>query len=137
MIDTRITSEGFIPARVTKEQAKDTGMAMVLICLLLGMTETWNHAYLAATALLLVNMTWATAFKPVAKVWLGLSHLMGTVMSKILLSLVFLLVVTPVAILRRALGKDSLALRRWKKADGSAFAVRDHTYTPRDIEMPF
>ncbi len=137
MTEHRTVAAGFIPARITKEQAKDTGMAMVLICLIVGLFGLWQYAFAAATALLVVTMTWPPAFTPVAKVWLGFSHLLGTVMSKVLLSLVFVAVVVPVAMLRRAMGKDSLALRRWKKDTGTAFAVRDHTYTPRDIEMPF
>ncbi|MHB2020729.1 MAG: SxtJ family membrane protein [Candidatus Xenobia bacterium] len=50
------------------------------------------------------------------KAWMGLAHVMGTVMTTILLSIVFFGVMTPVATLRRLMGSDDLGLRIDKKA---------------------
>ncbi len=121
----------------TKDQAKDTGLAMILICLLF----VWiGHKYTLlplAVLILLVTMVWPALLKPVAKLWFGFSHILGTVMSKVILSLVFFLVLTPMGVLRRIVGKDAMQVKTWKKGNDSVFRVRDHTFDASDIEQPF
>jgi len=121
----------------TKAQARDTGMALVLICLLVAWFTGRRGALGLGVCLLVLDMTWAAAFKPAAKLWFGLSHLLGTVMSKILLSVVFFTVLTPMGLLRRAMGKDTMRLTGFKKDSTSAFRVRGHTFSARDIETPY
>jgi len=138
MIDTKRTEQaGVFPKKVTEKECSDTGMAMVLICLLAGWFSGVRDWFLGAIVLLVIDMTWPTLYTWVAKGWLGFSHLLGTVMSKIILSLIFFVVVTPLALLRRAFGHDPMALRKWKKGTGSVFETRDHTYNPEEIEQPF
>jgi len=127
----------FLPA-ATKEQSKDTGMALVLICLLLLVTRK-REAYLyAALVLQVINMTAPQLFRPAAAVWFGLSHLLGTVMSRILLTAVFFVVVTPLGWFRRVvLRTDTLQLQRFKQSRDSVMHTRNHTFTAKDIEHPF
>lgn len=127
----------FIPKTITKDQAKDTGMAMVLICLLIAFFAEIRFFYSLAILLLLINMIWPNIYKPVAKVWLGLSHLLGSIMSKIILTIVFIVLVLPVGLIRRALGKDSLQLKKWKKDRVSVFKIREHEFTSDDINHPY
>jgi hypothetical protein len=129
--------KNFIPKTITTDQAKDTGMAMVLICLLIAFFAGKQVFYGPAILLLIINMTWPKAFKPVAKIWLGFSHLLGSVMSRIILSIIFLVLVLPVGLVRRALGKDALQLKKWKKDHASVFKIRDHEFTSEDIKHPY
>lgn len=124
-------------AKATKAQARDTGMAMVLICLLFAWIGGYRTMLPVAILVLLVNMIQPAAYKPLARVWFGLSHVLGTVMSKVILSVAFFVVLTPVGVLRKIMGKDSLRMAAWKKDSGSVFRVRDHTFTASDIEQPF
>lgn len=112
-------------------------MAVVLILLLLALY--WNRApYLyGAIGVHVLNMTVPQVYRPVAVLWLGLAHLLGTVVSRIVLTVVFLAVVTPIGLARRLLGIDSLKLREFKKADGSVMNERNHRYTPEDIQRPY
>ncbi|WP_243311990.1 SxtJ family membrane protein [Fundidesulfovibrio agrisoli] len=118
-------------------QARDTGMALVLVCLLIAWLGDKKPFLAAGVLLLVLNMTWPAAYKPAAKVWFGLSHLLGTVMSKLLLGAVFFLVLTPMGLLRRLLGKDPMQARKWKQDATSVFRVRDHLFTSKDIETPY
>lgn len=127
----------FIPTSLTTDQAKDTGMAMVLICLLIAFFAGRQFFYGLAIALLLVNMVRPNVFKPVAKIWLGFSHLLGSVMSRIILSILFIVLVLPVALIRRSIGKDSLKLKEWKKDQTSVFKTREHVFTSEDIQHPY
>lgn len=124
-------------ARITKDQSRDTGMAMVLLLIILHIVLKQEKLVVGALALQVVNMTVPGVFRPVAVVWLGLSHIVGMVMSKILLSIVFFAVVVPIGMLRTFLGKDSLKLRVFKAGDESVMVVRNHTFAGRDIEKPY
>ena len=138
MIDTKKQSGNTFPSQaITAKECSDTGMAMVLICLLAGWFTGIRSWFLAAIVLLVLNMIWPTLYYFVAKVWLGLSHLLGAVMSRVILTLIFFLVVTPLALLRRALGHDPMRRKQWKSGTGSVLESRDHTYEPEEIEQPF
>jgi multisubunit Na+/H+ antiporter MnhG subunit len=91
----------------------------------------------AALAILIVNMIWPPFFKPIARLWIGLSFLLGTMMSKILLTVVFVLIVTPVGVVRKWLGADAMQLKKWKKDTSSVFSVRRKIYQPGDLEKPY
>ena len=63
--------------------------------------------------------------------------LVGTVVSKILLTLVFFGVVTPTGVVRRLLRLDSLKLKEFKSGENSVMVIRNHTFTGKDIEKPY
>lgn len=121
----------------TRAQARDTGLALVLICLLVAWFAGRRDFLGYGIALLVLDMTWPSAFKPAARLWFGLSHILGTVMSKILLAVVFFTVLTPVGLLRRVMGKDPMQTRGFKKDATSVFRVRDHQFSSKDIETPY
>jgi len=127
----------FLPDTVNREQAKDTGMAMVLICMLVWYFGHFEKSLVLAVALLVINMTVPQIFKPVAKLWLGLSNVLGAVMSRILLTILFFTLVTPIGVFRRITGNDSLQIKKWKKDGTSVFQIRDHTYKPENIDKPY
>jgi hypothetical protein len=119
------------------DESRNTGLAMVLICLLVSYVGERPEWLPAGIVLLLVCMAWPPAFKPLARIWLGLSHVLGTVVSKIILTLLFYGLVTPIGLLRRLTGADSLQLRRWKADNASTFTPRDHVYQAQDLDRPY
>lgn len=123
--------------KVTKDQCKDTGYAIVL--LLVIFTLLYNNISLLYPVLLttIICMTYPLFIKPLAYIWINFSYALGDFLSKILLSIVFFIIVTPISIGRRVLGKDSMQLKRWKKGDMSVFTERFHTYERKDIEKPY
>lgn len=127
----------FFRKEISKDQSKDTGMAMVLLLLLIFVGRKREGYLFAAMGLHVLNMTVPKVFRPLAFLWFGLSDLLGAVMSKVLLSIVFFGVVIPIAAVRRMLGKDSLKLRVFKAGKGSVMLVRDHTFVAADLERPY
>ncbi|MFZ5425833.1 MAG: SxtJ family membrane protein [Thermodesulfobacteriota bacterium] len=121
----------------SRAQARDTGMALVLICLLVAWFAGRRDFTGYAILLLLLDMIWPSAYKPAAKLWFGLSHVLGAVMSKVILSVVFFVVLTPVGLIRRMLGKDPMRVRDFKKDSSSVFRARDHLFSSKDIETPY
>lgn len=123
--------------QATKDQAKDTGMAFTLILLLINFWHPDQRLLGGAVLLVLITMAWPTLLKPLAVLWFGLSHLLGTVLSKVLLTLVFFGVVCPVAFARRLMGIDSLNLKGWKQGKQSVFRDRAHRFSGDDLEKPY
>jgi hypothetical protein len=127
----------FLRRTITKDESRDTGMAMVLLLLIVFISTKRNGFLLGAMALHVLNMIVPNVYRFIAIFWLGLSHLIGTVVSKILLSVVFFLVVTPIGLLRKLSGKDSLKLRAFKASEESVMVRRNHTFVASDLEKPY
>ena len=64
-------------------------------------------------------------------------HVLGAIVSKIVLGVIFFLVVTPIGVIRRWIGADALQLRTFKSGRSSVMTVRNHTYTAADLEHPY
>ena len=122
---------------ISKDQSRDTGMAMVLLLLISALSLKRSDLLPWAVVALLINMIAPQLYRPVAVLWLGLSHLLGTIVSKILLTLVFFGVVVPIGLARKLFGIDSLKLREFKTRADSVMMVRNHTFTGQDIEKPY
>lgn len=87
-----------------------------------------------------IGLTLATLLSPwlarmVAWGWVSLSQAIGFVVSRVLLGIVFFLVLTPIALLRRALGRDPLLIKR--PAPASGFHDRSQAYAAKDLERPW
>lgn len=129
--------KGFFPKTVNSKQASDSGMAAVLILLLIGFfTENVIYFKIAIPALI-INMVVPMFYYYFAILWIGFSHILGTISSKIILSVVFFLLVTPVGLFRRLLGKDTLHLNDFKKDKSSVMEKRNHKFTSEDIIHPY
>ena len=121
----------------TRDQARDTGMAVVLALLLLALAQHRSVFIVAAVAIHAVTMAAPDVYRPLAVLWLGFAEALGTVASTLLLSLVFFVVVTPIGWLRRRVGTDALRLRAFKTGRQSVMELRNHTFSGRDIERPY
>ncbi|MDR3141551.1 MAG: hypothetical protein LBU37_07500 [Tannerellaceae bacterium] len=76
-------------------------------------------------------------FAPLTAIWYQFAHLLERLVSSALLTLVFFLVVTPMGLTRRLLGKDSLSLRQFGKSNRSVLKDRPHLYTKEDMIHTF
>ncbi|MGW8195278.1 MAG: SxtJ family membrane protein [Desulforhopalus sp.] len=122
---------------ITKDQAKDSGMALVLISLLCAYFSNREVYIILSIVLLLFSMIAPKIFTPFAKIWFGLSNLLGAAMSKVVLALLFFLLVTPIGLIKKLFTPDPLRIREWGKEEQSAFRVRDTSFEPEDIEKPY
>jgi hypothetical protein len=121
----------------TPEECRDTGMALALLFLII--INLWGVYRLVPVAmvLLIITMVWPQAFRPVAGLWFGFAHLLGTFMSNVILTVLFFVLVTPIGLIRRLLGADTLQLKKWKKDEDSVFAVRADIIQKKDLQTPY
>lgn len=122
---------------ISKDQARDTGMALVLVFLLIGFATKQQIFYTISIPFLVIDMIAPGIFYPFAILWLGLSRLLGLIVSRIILFLIFFGFVVPVGLIRRLMGKDPLQLKGFKSGRGSVMRARDHLYVAEDLEHPY
>jgi hypothetical protein len=70
----------------------------------------------------------------ISKLWLKFSEIIGSISSKILLSIIYFVFLVPIAILYRIFNKDSLMIKNGNK---STFCKRNHKYVKDDFENPW
>jgi hypothetical protein len=123
---------------ITKNESVDTGVALVLLCLLIGNVffhiQQFNYI---AIMILVITMSVPLSLKPAAFLWFNFSHFLGTIMSTILLSIIFFLIVTPVGFIVRIVQKDPLGLNAFKKETTSVLKIRNHLFSKKDLMHPF
>lgn len=123
--------------KLSRAQCVDAGLALVLICLLCALFVSPGPFLPLGTGLLVICMAFPGLFRPFAKIWFAISHYLGVGVSRILLTGLFFLLVTPVGLIRRLLGKDTLLLKQWKQGRDSVFHDRDRQFSGRDLELPY
>jgi hypothetical protein len=125
---------GFQP---TQAYSKDTGLVIVLVLLL---TAYWmENLFLIpfAIGILVGVMTVPIIFKPLAVVWYYFSITLGSITNRIILTVIFWVVLTPIGIIRRSLGFDPMKQKAWKNGLCSVFTTRNQYMTPDDLKLPY
>ena len=98
-----------------------------------GNVRIWPAA--AAGLLVVPALIAPTLLRPVYTIWMAFGEFMGRINSKIILGLVFYLVVTPIGLLRRLLGKDPM--RRRFDANALSYRVAKTPRPASHLKMPF
>lgn len=124
-------------SQISEKQSVETGIVFSLIAIIIGYYAHENAFYLVAVSFLLVSLLIPVLLKPLAFVWFGLSKALGWVTSRILLFIIFYSVVTPMGLIRKLLGKDSLQLRQFGKGKSSVYTDRQHEFSASDLDYPF
>jgi len=118
------------------------GVFLILVALAVGWRRDWDFGgavrWLAGSGagLALVGLVAPAVLRPLYLAWMGLALVLGHVMTRVILTVVFFLVVTPIGWLMRAFGKDPLARSSqpelpsyWiEREDGAASRARLERY---------
>ncbi|MBF0201254.1 MAG: hypothetical protein HQK66_08065 [Desulfamplus sp.] len=123
--------------KINIKESRDAGLALILIFLITDFFLKTIDLILPSIVILVFIMTVPIIFKPFAKVWFTLSHYLGIVTSKIILTLLFFIVITPVALTRRLFKADPLFLNGWNSGLTSAFKKEELCYKKSDIVHPY
>jgi len=73
--------------------------------------DTYSYFLILSAAFLLLGLVVPILLKPIHKVWMTLAVLLGWLMTRVILSVLFYLVVTPIGLLARLFRKDFLELK--------------------------
>ena len=122
---------------VTRKQCGEFGMAAVMIALILALYFKMELYVLLAFVLTLITLAVPVILYPFAVIWFGFSKLLSVISISVMMALVFFLVVVPVGILRKLMGKDRMKTKEFKKGRRSVMVNRDHLYSPEDFLNTF
>jgi len=117
----------------TRTQELETLVVLAAFLLVLDLIIIDRQALLyAALALLLIGLFVKPLAQIITKGWLLFAEKIGTFNSKLILSIVFYLFLTPLAFLFRIFTKNPLMIKR--EATESFYTVRNHTFEAVDLE---
>lgn len=122
---------------ITKKQSVEFGLVTILVTSFLAICLKQNYLVIAAFFLTLITIVVPIIFYPFAAAWFWLSKILSAIGSRVLLTIVFFIVVTPVGLVRRLLNRDSLKIDQFKKSTKSVMIDRDHLYTAGDFTDTF
>lgn len=120
-----------------KKEVYSTIIVLALAMLALNLIFHLRYTDIAAAILLLTAIAAYPIASLVTMVWLKFAELLGTVNSKILLSLIFFVFLVPISFLYRLTKKDPLQKKKLKERNASYFHIRNHQYQPNDFRHTF
>ena len=123
--------------RAERKQNSEFGLVMILVITLLSYWLEKPELFPFIIGVTLITLLFPVLFTPFTVFWYKISHIIGKIMSSLLLGIIFYLVVTPVGCFRRLIGKDSLSVRQFGKGRKSTFISREQSYTKDDLEQMF
>ncbi len=115
-----------------KVRQLETMAVFALVLLFLGVKLQRRSLLFAAMAALLIALLVPPLARIITVWWEKFSRVLAAVNSRIILTIVFYLVLAPLACLYRLFNRDPLRLTR--KESGSYYVERNHTYTKVDLE---
>lgn len=116
-----------------KETDKDVrkfGLTIGIVLMLIGGIllyydrVSYYYFWLAALFLLIPAAVSPSILRPLNKVWMILAILLGWFMTRVILSILFYLILTPIGLIGKILGKEFLDIK-WKKKSDSYWLKRE------------
>ncbi len=86
-----------------------------------------------AGAWLALALLYPKVLVPPYKAWIAFGHVLGWLNARVILGVVFFLLVTPIGLIMRLLGKDLLCLRR----SANYWVARDKPLDPQSLRNQF
>ncbi|MGI9087949.1 MAG: SxtJ family membrane protein [Chthoniobacterales bacterium] len=119
------------------------GLTIGSAFLLLGALLAWRHRFGSWTILILgavlifAALVLPRALKLLHRIWMTLALTLGFVMTQVILTVIFFLVVTPIGLLQRLFGKSSLDLAFRTGAESYWETRAQREFTAADYEKQF
>jgi hypothetical protein len=94
--------------------------------------EAYQLIAIIASTFIVLGLIMPKMLKPFYFVWMTFAAILGWVMTRVILSLVFYFIMTPIGLLTRLIGEDFLALKRknldsyWNHRDSSTELNQDY-----------
>ncbi len=100
-----------------KSQNKSFGILFFIIFLIISIWPLLSNSdirywsLLISIIFLLLTIFNSSSLTPINKLWMMLGHSLGSIISPIVMGVIFFLVVTPISLIMRLLGKDTMNLK--------------------------
>lgn len=98
---------------------------------LAGRLQVWTIVSFVALLFVILGAILPRALRPVYYLWMGIAIILGAVMTRVILTIVFVLLVVPVGLVMRALGRGAFH-HGTKTPDDSFWIDRSGTVSSRE-----
>ncbi len=125
-----------------KKELKKFGKSVGLVLLLIGIvlmiySNTLFPIVIATGIFFLISAYFSpTILLPFQKIWMAIAVVLGYIMTRVILSILFYIVITPINLISRLFGKDFLDLKI-EKDKKSYWNVKDEKYEQSSTEKQF
>lgn len=117
--------------KTQKEKSLETLLILAGAFIVLFWIYNKKIFLLLALFLVLIGVVSPYIAEKISWCWLKFSEVIGYVMSKVILTIIFFIFLLPLSLLYKVFNKDALSLKR---KSNSYYTERNHTYTGKDLE---
>ena len=114
---------------MVREKQLETVLVIISGFLILHLIWAWMWPIYVIAGLLFVSLFIKRLLELIIKGWYKLGHLLGLINSTILLSIVFYILLTPIALVYRIFKSRKKTIYR-----ETFFVKKDNTYKPQDLD---
>jgi predicted membrane chloride channel (bestrophin family) len=122
---------------ITRKMCIEFGLVAILLTIFLSIYQKQSYFVIWAFILTLITLLIPILFYPFAALWFWLGKVLSFIGSRVFLTIIFFIIVTPMGQIRRLLKRDSLKINQFKKSTESVMTDRDHLYTADDFKDTF
>lgn len=119
-----------------KSKNAEAILVMVTGLIILYLVFKMNTLLTLALAVAVLSLLSGFIRDTMVWLWIKMAEVLGYINSRILLTFIFFILLTPVAFLYKLTGKDPMQRKR-KSGIKSMFVERNHTYTKEDLRYIF
>ncbi len=99
--------------------------------------DFYTYFIILSSFLVLSGLVFPMVLKPIYKVWMSFAIVMGWVMTRVILILLFYFVITPISFVARLGGKDFLNIRFNRRENSYWIPKEEKTMEKRDYERQY
>lgn len=129
--------------RSGRDDLRKFGITMAVVLGLLGLLFLWRgkcyypYFFILSAVFFIFAVLMPGSLRPINKAWMTLSILMGWFMTRLILTVLFYLVITPIGLVVRLFGKDLLAVRFDRNSDSYWIPRETIKYERKNYENQF
>ncbi len=126
-----------------KGELKKFGVTIAIALALLGGLFLWRkgsgglYFFIFSAVFLGLALIFPVVLKPVQKVWMTAAVILGWMMTRLILSILFYLVLTPIGTIARVCGRTRLDVRYSRDATSYWISRKGHEFKKENYEKQF
>ena len=129
--------------RSGKSELRKFGITLGIVFGLLGGLFLWQEKpyylflFILSAFFFFFGLVLPAFLKPIHKIWMGLALVLGSIMTRVILSVLFYLVITPLGLISKLIGEDFLDLKFDRSASSYWIPRKKVTFEKANYEKQF
>lgn len=120
-----------------EQNALETIAVLAFVSIALGLFFKLNILLYLALCLLFIGIFLRALSIRIANIWLKFSGVLGGISTRVVLTLIYFVFLTPIAFFYRLFHGDFFSLKRQDAAGTTYWCTRDYVYGLKDFENPW